>query len=99
MNRTLLEKVRCFLSNAGLMKFFWADALIYASHLINRLPSSAIEGKTPMEVWSAKAAQDYDMLRIFGCPAYYHIKEDKLDHRAKKVVFLSFNRGMKGCKL
>ncbi|CAL9015461.1 unnamed protein product, partial [Prunus brigantina] len=50
MNRTLLEKVRCMLSNAGLGKAFWAEAITYASHLINRLPAAANEGKTPMEV-------------------------------------------------
>ncbi|KAH9689127.1 hypothetical protein KPL70_015374 [Citrus sinensis] len=44
MNRTLLEKVRCMLSNAGLDKKFWAEAVSYASHLINRLPSTAIGG-------------------------------------------------------
>ena len=38
MNQTLLEKVRCMLSNAGLGKQFWAEAVMYASHLINRLP-------------------------------------------------------------
>ena len=35
MNRTLLENVRCMLSNAGLDKKFWAEAVSYASHLIN----------------------------------------------------------------
>ena len=49
-----------------------------------------------MEVQSEKAAQDYDMLMIFGCLDYYHVKEDKLDPRAKKAVFLSFKRGVKG---
>ena len=39
MDRTLQEKVRCMLSNTGLGKQFWAEAVIYASHLINRLPS------------------------------------------------------------
>ncbi|KAH9794794.1 Integrase catalytic domain-containing protein [Citrus sinensis] len=43
MNRTLLEKVQCMLSNAGLDKKFWAEAMSYASHLINLLPSAAIE--------------------------------------------------------
>ncbi|KAH9802505.1 Integrase catalytic domain-containing protein [Citrus sinensis] len=75
MNRTLLEKVQCMLSNAGLDKKFWAEAVSYASHLVNRLPSAAIGGKAPMEMWSGKHAQDYDSLRIFGCPAYYHVKD------------------------
>jgi len=70
----------------------WAESLAYASYLINRLPSSAIGGKTPLEVWSGKAAQDYDLLRVFGCPAYYHVKKDKLDPRAKKGVFVGFKK-------
>ena len=63
------------------------------------LPSSAIEGKTPLEVWSGKAAQNYDSLRVFECPAYYHVKEDKLDPRAKKGVFIGFKKGVKDHKI
>ena len=99
VNRTLLEKVRCMLSNSGLGKIFWAEAVVYACHLINRLPSSAIEGKTPIEVWSGKPASDYDSLHIFGCPAYFHVTEDKLDPRAKKGVFLGFSQGVKGYRI
>ncbi|KAH9665312.1 hypothetical protein KPL70_020298 [Citrus sinensis] len=99
MNRTLLEKVRCMLSNAGLDKKFWAETVSYASHLVNRLPSAAIGGKTPMEMWSGKHAQDYDSLRVFGCPAYYHVKDGKLDPRARKSIFVGFKSGVKGFKL
>jgi len=99
MNKTLLEKVCCMLSNVELPKNFWAEALVYACYLVNRLPSSVIGGKTPLKVWSGKAAQDYDSLRVFGCPAYYHVKEDKLDLRAKKGVFVGFKRGIKGYKI
>ncbi|KAH9657711.1 hypothetical protein KPL70_023190 [Citrus sinensis] len=99
MNRTLLEKVQCMLSNAGLDKKFLAEAVSYASHLVNRLPSTVIGGKTPMEMWSRKHAQDYDSLRIFGCPAYYHVKDGKLDARARKAIFVEFKGGVKGFKL
>ncbi|KAH9793297.1 hypothetical protein KPL71_004477 [Citrus sinensis] len=99
MNRTLLEKVRCMLSNAGLDKKFWAKTVSYASHLVNRLPSVAIGGKTPMEMWSGKHAQDYDSLHIFGYPAYYHVKDGKLDPRARKAIFMGFKGGVKGFKL
>ena len=100
MKHTLLEKVQCLLSNVGLT-IFWAEPSTYAIHLnlINRLPSSVIGGKTLMKVQSGKAPQDYDMLKIFGCPTSYHIKEDKLNHRTKKLVFLGFKRGVKGYKL
>jgi len=60
--------------------------MIYASHLINRLPSSATGGKTSMEIWSGKAASDYNMFRVFGCPAYYHVSDRKLDPRARKIT-------------
>ncbi|KAH9684587.1 hypothetical protein KPL70_013604 [Citrus sinensis] len=92
-------QVRCMLSNAGLDKKFWAESVSYASHLVNRLPSAAIGGKTPMEMWSGKHAQDYDSFRIFGCPAYYHVKDGKLDPHARKAIFVGFKGGVKGFKL
>ena len=99
MNRTLLEKVRCMLSNAGLGKQLWAEVVMYASHLINRLPSAALNGKTPLEVWSGKPINDYDTLHVFGSTAYYHVKESKLDPRAKKALFMGVNSGVKGYQL
>ena len=99
MNRTLLEKVRCMLSNAGLGKQFWADAVMYASHLINCLPSTALNDKTPLEVWSGKPINDYDTLHVFGSTAYYHVKESKLDPRAKKALFMGVTSGVKGYRL
>ncbi|KAG8502915.1 hypothetical protein CXB51_000770 [Gossypium anomalum] len=50
MNRTIMEKVRCMLSNANLSKSFWAEAASTACFLINPSPSVAIEKKTPQEV-------------------------------------------------
>ncbi|GJZ23122.1 retrovirus-related pol polyprotein from transposon TNT 1-94 [Tanacetum coccineum] len=99
MNRTLLEKVQCMLSNAGLGKEFWAEAVTYACHLVNRLPSTAIDGKTPFEKWYGKPATDYDSLHVFGSAAYYHVKESKLDPRAKKALFMGITSGIKGYRL
>ncbi|KAG8487895.1 hypothetical protein CXB51_018354 [Gossypium anomalum] len=96
MNQTILEKVRCMLSNARLGKKFWAEAVTYTCHLINRLPSAAINGKTPIEMWTGKSATDYDSLHVFGSTAYYHVKESKLDPRVKKSLFLGITDGVKG---
>ena len=52
MNRSLLEKIWCLLSNTQLDKSFWAEALEYASHLMNWLSPTAIRGKTPLGIWS-----------------------------------------------
>ena len=98
MNRTLLEKARCMLSNAGLSKDFWAEAVSTACFLVNRSPSTAIEFKTPEEVWSGKPA-NYSNLRIFGCSAYMHVSEGKLEPRARKCIFLGYASGVKGYRL
>ena len=73
--------------------------MIYARNYINRLMSSAIGGKTLMKMWSGKAASDYDMLCMFGCPTYYHVSDGKLESRARKAVCLGFKRGVKDYKL
>jgi len=49
-----------------------------------------------LEVWSEKVAQDHDSLQIFGCPVYYHVKEDELGTRARRGVFMDFKKGVKG---
>ena len=54
MNRTLLERTRCLLSNAGLNRSFWGEAINTACFLINRTPSTAIGLKTPIEIWIGK---------------------------------------------
>ncbi|KAG8481032.1 hypothetical protein CXB51_025772 [Gossypium anomalum] len=65
MNRTIMEKVRCMLSNANSLKSF-----------------------------RAKSAST-----IFGCPAYAHVDNGKLEPRFIKCVFLGYKAGVKGYKL
>ena len=36
---------------------------------------------------------------MFGCIAYYHVKDNKLDNRAKKAIFFGYARGVKGYRL
>ena len=98
MNRTLMEKVRCLLSNSGLPKSFWAEAAVTACFLVNRSPSTAIDKKTPEEVWSS-SPPNYSDLRIFGCPAYAHVDNGKLEPRSRKCIFLGYMSGVKSYKL
>ncbi|GJX90903.1 retrovirus-related pol polyprotein from transposon TNT 1-94 [Tanacetum coccineum] len=64
-----------------------SKAVTYACHLVNRLPSTAIDGKAPFEKWYGKPATDYDSLHVFASAIYYHVKESKLDPRTKKALF------------
>ncbi|KAH9649072.1 hypothetical protein KPL70_025842 [Citrus sinensis] len=59
-----------------------------------RSPSTAIDCKTPMELWSGRMA-DYAKLRIFYCTAYAHVKQGKLEPRALKCRFLGYPEGVK----
>ena len=78
------------LSNAQLLKSFWAEATSIACYLINRSPSIAIEAKTPQEVWSGSPAT-YSDLKIFGCLAYAHVDNGKLEPRSMSVYFWVIN--------
>ncbi|GKV35094.1 hypothetical protein SLEP1_g43407 [Rubroshorea leprosula] len=98
MNRTLLERARCMLSNAGLSKDFWAEAVKHASYLVNWSPSIAIGLKTLEELWSGSPA-DYSQLRIFGCPVYAHVRDGKLEPRVVKCIFLGYAYEVKGYRL
>ena len=54
MNKTLMERARSMLSGARLGQEFWAEAVEMACYLANKSPSSALEDKTPQEVWTGK---------------------------------------------
>src|SRR6185503_2316283 len=58
MNRTIISKARCMLSNGRMSKHFWAEAANTACYLINWSPSIPLNKKTPIEVWSGTPA-DY----------------------------------------
>uniref|UniRef100_A0A803QL95 Integrase catalytic domain-containing protein n=1 Tax=Cannabis sativa TaxID=3483 RepID=A0A803QL95_CANSA len=98
MNMTLLNKARCMLLSVGLSKGFQGEAVITDAYLINRCPSSAINLKTPDEVWSGKPP-DLTNLRVFGCAVYAHQSIKKLEPRAIKGVFLGYPKGVRGYRI
>lgn len=98
MNRTLVEKAKCMLLNAGLPKLYWADAIHTAAYIINRSPTRSLAFKTPMEMWSGRKP-NVDHMRIFGCEAMVHLpkeKRRKWDPKAHKMIFLGYCDHTKG---
>ncbi|GJY01149.1 retrotransposon protein, putative, ty1-copia subclass [Tanacetum coccineum] len=83
---------------SGFPKTFWAEATCTTVNLINRSPSTAIEKKTPMDMWSGYTS-DYEMLRISGYVAYPHDKQGKLEPRTVKCVLLRYPEGVRGYRL
>ena len=98
MNKTILERVRCLLLSAKLPKSFWGEAVHTTAYLINRSPSATLDFKVPEEVWTY-VAPNYNHLRVFGCVAYAHTRQGKLDARAKKCMFIGYSDGVKDYKL
>ena len=41
----------------------------------------------------------FSNLKIFGCVAYYHVSEGKLDSRAKMGCFVGYDDGVKGFRI
>nr|GEY10295.1 Gag-Pol polyprotein [Tanacetum cinerariifolium] len=74
MNRTLLQRARAMLETTSLGKSFWAKAVNTACYVINHSPSTAVELKTPMEVWTGKQV-NYSDLHIFRSLMYYEVNE------------------------
>jgi transposase InsO family protein len=103
-NRHILEVARALCFAMHVPKRFWADAVMTATFLINRMPARAIDYQTPFRMLS----QFYSIPsalnicpRIFGCVCYIHVhshQRDKLDPRALKCVFLGYSDSQKGYK-
>lgn len=98
LNRTIMNKVRSMLSESGLDKKFWAEAVSTSVYLINKSPSSTMENKIPEELWTS-VISNLSRLRRFGCIVYVHSQEGKLDPRAKKGVFVGYPSGVKGFRV
>ena len=69
--------------------------------MVKRSPSSALEDKTPHEVWTSNKPS-LSHLRVFGCDAYVHVPKDKrtkLDNESERCIFIGYKDGLKGYKL
>ncbi|THG93484.1 hypothetical protein EW145_g8363 [Phellinidium pouzarii] len=97
-NRTLVEGITTMLNEAHLPATFWWDAVAAFVHVHNRSPTSAVQGKTPFELWH-KSKPDVSHFRVFGCTSYVHVKKDlrrQLESHTQKCVFLGYPAHFKG---
>jgi hypothetical protein len=88
--QTLIEMTRSMLTDSGLGKELWAEAMYTAVYITNRLPTTSLAGDTPFHALFGKHAK-LDHLRVFGCQAYSQIcdgQRQKLDPKAAKGVLV-----------
>ena len=86
------------LSNAGMTRRFWGEAVSTSCYLIKCGTHSGINLKTQYEMWSGKPA-NYSNMRVFGCNIHYHVNDGKLEPRAKRGVFVGYEDRVKGYRI
>ena len=89
--------VRTMLSNSGLPKFLWTNALKMAVYILNRVPTKVVP-KTPLELWKCWKLSLRHM-RVWGCPSevrMYSPHEKKLDLRTLGGFFIGYAKTSKG---
>src|SRR5277367_847014 len=69
MNCTLFEMACTMLDASSTPLELWADAVLSACHIRNRLPSRTLEGKSPHEAWNG-IKPTVGHIRKWGCKVY-----------------------------
>lgn len=100
-NRTIMNMVRAMLSEKGIPKPFWEEAVNWSNYVLNKCPTFAVKNITPEEAWSGKKPS-VDHFRVFGCIAHVHVpkvQRTKLDNRSCICIFLGVSEESKGYRL
>ncbi|KIJ41161.1 hypothetical protein M422DRAFT_172542 [Sphaerobolus stellatus SS14] len=85
------------LRDTSLPNSYWADAVEYAAHIHNVVPTRALSNSTLHETWHGNL-HDVSRFRIFGCTAHVLIpesKRQKLDKKSIKCIFIGYVKDKK----
>ncbi|XP_052877191.1 uncharacterized protein LOC128283835 [Gossypium arboreum] len=97
MHRHIVETVLTLLAQANLPMNYWGYAFCSAVHLINRLPTPVLDGRSPYQSLF-NYEPTYDHLRVFGCcfPYLRPFVKHKLEFRSQPSTFLGYSAHHKG---
>ena len=98
-SRHLLETAQALLFQMHMPKHFWANVVSTACFLINRIPSSILNGVTPFQTLLPHKSLFPIEPRVFVCTCFVqdvrpHVS--KLDPKSLKCIFLGYSRVQKG---
>ena len=70
----------------------WTGCVLTAAYLINRTPTSVLNGKSPYEM-IYKCEPNLSLLKVFGCLCFSTVLNnfDKFSSRSEKCVFLGYS--------
>lgn len=92
-HRHIVETGLTLLHRASLPLSLWSYAFNAAVYLINRLPTSILDSKSPFECL-LHTLPNYSKLRVFGCLCYPWLRpynNHKLEQRSKPCLFLGYS--------
>lgn len=90
-NRTLFEAARAMRIHAGLDEEFWGEAVSTACYLQNRLPHSALEGRSPYQI-IFENKPDLSFVKVFGsrCWVYRENLAGKVGARSDECILMGY---------
>lgn len=97
----LIETARTIKIHAGIPNYLWGECVLAATHVINLMPSSVLNWKTPYERLTKKVP-NYDHLRVVGCLYYAfntHRHGDKFAEKGTRCILLGYPGEQKTYKL
>ena len=100
-NHHLAEVARSLLFTMNVPKFFWGEAVLTTTFLINRMPSSVLQFRTPLTFLPGSSRVSSLPPKVFGCVCFVHAPKHpggKLDPKARKCIFLGYSPSPKGYK-
>ncbi|GKE44615.1 ribonuclease H-like domain-containing protein [Tanacetum coccineum] len=96
MLHTINNIIRTLLFQAHIPPSYWVEALNMAAHLLNMLPSTAINNEIPFTKLYNQT-HTYEHLRVFGSLCYPHIDvSHKLEPRSTPCIFLGYPSNHRG---
>nr|KYP59259.1 Retrovirus-related Pol polyprotein from transposon TNT 1-94 [Cajanus cajan] len=101
-NRSLEELARTMLNETKLPKYFWADAINAACHVLNKVLIRPILKRTPYEIYNGRKP-NISYFRVFGCKCFVlnNGKEQlgKFDAKANEAIFLGYSTNSKAYRV
>lgn len=99
-NRVLTERVMALLADSKLPAKWWAEAVVTANYLSNRVPHRGCD-TTPYEAFH-NARPDVSHLRVFGCKAWAYTPGDvrcKLQPLSKLGIIVGYGNNQSGYRI
>jgi hypothetical protein len=96
--RHLVETCRSWLYAKNLTKALWAEGMACVVYVIDRVPFSPINMKSPYEL-TFEEKPSVKHFKVFGFICYVHVpdaKRTKLDAKTQKCTFIGYDERKKG---